>query len=217
MNPIVTLTQKLTPPYEEIKRDVNDFKKAHPSMTAQELADAYGNKICWKYTSVGIASALPGAIPRLGTATQIAIEGGSISADLALMLRWMGSMTCGIGYIYGRDMSTNFNQDYVKVLGLWCGVLTSAKEATKRVGTKVAVAQFKRVPGKIFTKINQKVGTTVITKYGTKRGGIAVGRLIPFGVGCIVGGSFNNYTMKTFKKKATVFFASDNDTILYWE
>lgn len=217
MNPIVTLTQKLIPPYEEIKRDVNDFRKAHPAMTACELADAYGSRICWKYTSVGVATALPSAIPGVGTMTQIAIEGCSISADIALMLRWMGSMTCGIGYIYGRDMTTNFNQDFVKILGLWCGVLKTAEQATKRVATKVAVSQFNKIPGKIFIKINQKVGTTIFTKYGTKRGGIAIGRLIPFGVGAIVGGTYNSVTMRTFKKKATVFFVSDNDTILYME
>ena len=215
MNPIVTLTQKLIPPFEEIERDVNDFRKAHPAMTAHELADAYGNRICWKYTSVGVATALPSAIPGIGTMTQIAVEGGSISTDLALMLRWMGSMTCGIGYIHGRDMTTNFNQDFVKVLGLWCGVLKTAEQATKRVATKVVVAQFKKVPGKIFQKINQKVGTTIVTKYGAKRGGIAIGRLIPFGVGSIVGGTYNGVTMRTFKKKATVFFATDNDNILF--
>ena len=217
MNPIVKLTQTLTPPYEEIKRDVNDFRKAHHAMTANELANAYGNRICWKFTSVGVLSALPSIIPGPGTGVQIAMEGGAISADLALMLRWMGSLTCGIGHIYARDMTTNFNQDYVKILGLWCGVLKTAEQATKRVATKVAVSQFKKVPGKIFTKINQKVGTTIVTKYGAKRGGIAIGRLIPFGVGAIVGGTYNSVTMKTFKKKAIFYFASDNDTNLYME
>ena len=186
-------------------------------MNAHELAEGYGNRICWKFTSVGVVSALPSVIPGLGTGAQIVIEGGSISADLALMLRWMGSLTCGIGYIYGRDMSTNFNQDYVKILGLWCGVLKTAEQATKRVATKVAVSQFNKIPGKIFIKINQKLGTTIITKYGTKRGGIAIGRLVPFGIGSIVGGTFNNVTMKTFKKKETAYYKSDDGNILYME
>ena len=217
MNSVVKLTQKLTPPFEEIRRDVDDFKKAHPSKNARGIANEYGDRICWKYTSVGIASALPGAIPGVGTCAQIAIEGGSIAADLALMLRWMGSMVYGIGYIYGRDMSTNFNQDFVKVLGLWRGVIKTAEKATKRVATKVAIAQFNRIPGKIFKRINNKVGRTIVTKYGTKRGGIALGKLVPFGVGCIVGGTYNRVTMKTFKKKSTAFFAPENDTILYME
>ena len=57
----------------------------------------------------------------------------------------------------------------------------------------------KRFPGKILQAINKKVGTTVLTKYGTKRGGIAIGKLIPFGVGVVVGGGFNYIMMKRFK------------------
>ena len=56
-------------------------------------------------------------------AAQIATEAGAITVDLAIMLRWMAAMICGIGHIYGRDIETEFNQNFVKVLGLWCGVL----------------------------------------------------------------------------------------------
>ena len=158
--------------------------------------------MCWRYASEGAATALPGAIPGLGTGAQIAIETGAISADLAYMFRCMAGMTIGIGIIYDRDVEATFNQDFVRVPGIWCGVLSLGKEAAVRVSSKVAVAQFKKVPAEIFKRINRKVATTIVTKYGTKRGGIAVGRLIPFGVGVIVGGGFNLATMKAFKQPA---------------
>lgn len=127
----------------------------------------------------------------------------------------MGAMTTGIGMIYGRDIESSFNQEFVKVLGLWCGVLKSTEETAKRIGTKVAVAQFKRVPAEIFKKINRKVGATILTKYGAKRGGIAVGKLIPFGVGTLIGGGFNLATMKTFKRNAIKYFSSYNGSQLF--
>ena len=37
-------------------------------------------------------------------------------------------------------------------------------------------------------KLNLKLGATVFTKYGTKRGGVALGRMLPFGVGAAIGG-----------------------------
>ena len=89
----------------------------------------------------------------------------------------MAGLTIGVGLIYERDTEASFNQDFVRVLGLWCGVLTLGKEATVRVASKVAIAQFKRVPAVIFQRINQRVGVTIVTKYGTKRGGVAAGRL----------------------------------------
>jgi hypothetical protein len=214
---LMKITSTLTPSCECISRDIADFKKNLNGKPLDEIADSYANRICWKYASAGAASALPGVIPGLGTAAQLAIEGGSISGDLLLMIRWMGSMVAGIGMIYGRDVTSNFNQDFIKVLGMWCGVLKGAKEASKRVGTKVAIAQFKKVSPKIFAQINKKVGTTIITKYGTKRGGIAIGRLIPFGVGAAVGGSFNLVTMKFFKKKAIEFYSNANGEELYME
>jgi len=213
-NVIVRMTKTLSPPFGEIKKDIADYKKAHKGKKMVELANGYGDSICRKYTSVGVATALPSIIPGLGTGAQIAIEGAAISTDLALMLRFMGSMTVGIGLIYKRDVETSFNQDFVRVLGLWCGVLKAAEKASKRVATKIAVAQFNKMPAKIFQKINQKVGTTILTKYGTKRGGIAIGRLIPFGVGALVGGLYNRYVMKSFKKKAIIFYSGGKNSTL---
>jgi hypothetical protein len=211
-HPIVKITSTLTPKFADIQRDVDDFKKGNSELSQNDLAGKYCDNICWKYSSFGAATALPGVIPGLGTLTQIATAGVTISGDLALMLRWMGSMTYGTALIYNRDIESNFNQDFVMVLGLWCGVLKAAEQASKRIATKVAVAQFKRVPGKIFQKINQKVGTTILTKEGTKRGGIAVGKLVPFGVGAIVGGSFNLVTMKSFKKHSIQYFSSSENS-----
>lgn len=214
---LIKITTTFTPSYDCISRDIVDYRKTTNGKSLDEIAHCYGDRICWKYASVGAASALPGMIPGIGTAAQVAAEASSISGDLALMVRWMGSMVAGIGIIYDRDIESNFNQDFVKVLGLWCGVLKSAQEATKRIGTKVAVAQFKKVPGKIFQKINSKVGTTIVTKYGTKRGGVAIGKLVPFGVGAIVGGGFNLATMKAFKNKAISFYSTGNGDELYME
>jgi len=144
---------------------------------------------------------------------QIGVEGAAQSADLAYMLRCMAGMVMGIGYIYERDLSTPFNQEFVRALGIWCGVLSLGKQATVRGTSKVAIAQFKRVPGEVFKRINRRVGTTIVTKYGTKRGGIAIGRLIPFGIGALVGGFFNLATMTGFKHAAINYYRTD-DAIL---
>ena len=50
----------------------------------------------------------------------------------------------------------------------------------------------------MLQKINTKLGTTVLTKYGTKRGGVALGRMLPFGVGATIGGSVNFITTWSF-------------------
>jgi hypothetical protein len=212
---ISTILDTLAPSKESMIKEVDDLRKSFPQKTKIELANLLGDRITRKYTSIGIASSLPSVIPGFGTAAQIAVEAGTISADLALLLRWMANLTYGIALINGKDMEEDFNKEFLKVLGIWCGVIKSVKEVSIKIGIKAASAQFnKHVSGKMLLKINQKVGTTILTKYGTKRGGIAIGKLIPIGVGVLVGGSFNYYTMKAFKRAATKYFFSDDNFII---
>lgn len=185
---VMQLVEALQPSREDVLKDINDLRKTHKKLNKLQLAHKYADKICWLYTSEGAATALPGVIPGLGTGVQIAVECGAITSDLAYMLRCMARMVIGIGHIYERDMAAPFNQEFVRVLGLWCGVLSLSKETAVRISSKIAIAQFKRVPAEIFKKINRRVATTIVTKYGSKRGGVAVGKLVPFGVGVLVGG-----------------------------
>ena len=130
---LLSIINGLSPSPEYVNREVQDLKYLHPNKSQDQLAKIWANKIRRNYTSVGIASALPSAIPGVGTAVQIAIEAGTISGDLALMLRWMGKMCMGIGFIYGNNMSMDINKDLLNILGLWCGVIQAAKEATKKI------------------------------------------------------------------------------------
>lgn len=212
---VTNLIGAVTPDISDIKRHIFDLKKANPSLSQNKLAEKWADSICQRYASLGAVTALPSAIPGLGTAVQVGVEAGGISADLAYMIRCMAGLTMGVGLIYERDIGATFHQDFVRVLGLWCGVLSLGKEATVKVSQKIAIAQFNKIPGEIFKKINQKVGTTIVTKYGTKRGGIAVGRLVPFGVGAAVGYGFNLVTMKRFKYQAITYYTTKNDILIF--
>jgi hypothetical protein len=217
---LLTIVNSVSPSFDSIKTEIAELKKSYPNKTKDELADLFGNRLRKKYTSVGLASALPSVIPGVGTAVQIATELTTISGDLALMLRWMASNCYGIALIYDKDINSEFNQEFVRVLGVWCGVIQSAKVVSAKIATKVAVVQFnKNVSGKVLQKINQRVGTTILTKYGAKRGGIAIGKLIPFGIGALIGGGFNYHTMNQFKKSAIEYFKVGNEEefIMYEE
>ena len=215
---LATIIQSVAPSNEHIAQEVYELKYLNSKLSRDQLALRWGKRIRNNYTSVGVATALPSSIPGIGTAAQIAIEAGTIPGDLALMLRWMGKLCMGISIIYGNNPEKSINQDLINILGIWCGVIDAAKNATTRVGAKVAVAQFnKRISGKTLAKVNQRVGTTVVTKYGTKRGGIALGKLIPFGVGAVIAGGFNYFTFNGFMKSAIDYYKNDNDYVMFEE
>jgi len=205
-----TLIKKLIPPFAPVRSEVALLKLKNPGKTPAELAKLYLIQVRRKYTGVGVVSALPGVIPGLGTVAQIAIEAGSISADVALMLRWMASLTYGTGLIYGQETEAEFEERFTVVLGLWSGVVVPEK-AMLAFGEKIGVNHFdQHITDRIRNRMQQKIGLKLVTKYGSKRGGVALGTLIPFGIGAAVGGAFNYSVMSKFGKSAEDYFKNHN-------
>lgn len=205
----ITIINAVTPSYNSIRSHVSELREAFPEKSNEELAELFCNRIRGKYTSVGVATALPSVIPGVGTVAQVAVEVSTVSAELALMLRWMAVTCFGTALIYGRDIENEFNQEFVKILGLWCGVIKTGQATATKMASKVAIKQFDRhISDRALKAINRKVGTTILTKYGTKRGGLAIGKLIPFGVGAAIAGTFNYITMNQFKKQAISYFGA---------
>ncbi|KOS06237.1 hypothetical protein AM493_09495 [Flavobacterium akiainvivens] len=202
------------PSFTTVESEVYALRFENPHKTPKQLAELYLKKTRRKYTSIGVATALPGVIPGLGTAAQIAIEAGAVSADVLFMLRWMASLCYGTALIYGRDIKDTFEDDFTVVLGIWAGVVEAEKAGAAR-GERISVNHFdKHVTDRIRNRMNQKIGRKLITKYGSKRGGVALGTLIPFGVGAVVGGTFNYFTIDRFGKAAIDYFGSDKNYIV---
>lgn len=190
---------KLAPDPKKVREWVREIRHENPGIARQDLAVYVSDYLTWQYSAQGATLALPGAIPGLGTIVQISTELTTVSADVALMIRNQTYLVFALGECYGIKGRETLLQDALICMGLWTNALSLTKNGAIRVGTKIAAANFKkRFPATIFKAINQRVGTTIVTKYGTKRGGVAVGKLIPFGVGVLVGGGFNYITMKRF-------------------
>ncbi|MGQ2982483.1 EcsC family protein [Flavobacterium sp.] len=201
---------KVMPAFADIRKDIEMLKQKEPGKSPDELSRLYSKDIRKKYTSVGVATALPGIFPGIGTAAQIAMEAGAVSADIALMLRWMAALCYGTGLIYGKDTEQDFEDDFTLVLGIWAGVVLPEKTAAAK-GEKIGVKHFdKHITDRIRNRMNQKIGRKLITKYGSKRGGAVLGRLVPFGVGAVVGGAFNYFTIDRFGKVADGYFRNEN-------
>ena len=66
----------------------------------------------------------------------------------------------------------------------------------------------KKLPGKVLTKINQKVGFRLFTKFGTK-GLVNLGKLVPV-VGGVIGGTLDFAETKVIANRAIKWFV-END------
>jgi len=211
---------KVFPPTEEVEKRVRVLQAEDPAAEPSELARRVVRQATARITGVGIVAALPGAVPGLGTAVQLGVTGTTISAEAWTILRNLTVMQLTVAGLHGHDIRDEARRDELLIVwGLETGAVIPAAEAGKRVGTKIAVSQFnRRVSGSVLSRINRKLGTTVVTKWGTKRGGVALGRLIPLGVGTTIGGAVNYATARSFGAALTRYYddlrPNDGDVVV---
>ena len=195
------------PSYEDIEaisERVRDLKAAHPGWTNTQAADVCVRRRTRRMSLAGAAAALPGAFPGIGTVAQIGLSGATFTTEVWLLLRNMAYLHYEVAAAYDQDLHHNdLQDDLVIAWGLTTGAVIPARDAARRVGARVAVIQFKApTPGRWLSILNRKLGATVLTKFGTKRGGVALRRLIPLGVGVIINAAVNYVTVRSFGRSS---------------
>lgn len=203
---VLRIVDSVQPSPNAIRRDIQGLRDAYPHLSNAAIAELWSNRICRRYAAEGALSAVPSVIPGLGTSAQLVLEGGAIAADLGFMLRCMADIVHGVAEALGRCIESNFNEEFVQVLATWCGETSIGKSAAMRLGSRIALAQAKRLPSEVVKRLQRRVARDLLAQFGVRRSGVALGRLIPFGVGALVGGSFNYATMQGFKTTALVHF-----------
>lgn len=169
--------------------------------------------------SQGVVAALPGAVPGLGTAIQVTLAATTVLPETVLLLRKMAHLQLCTAYAHGHKVEHPDNpahihpdrlEEFIVVMGIMTGAILPVKEGVKRFGGKLATVQItKRIPGRVLREINRRVGFTLLTKFGTKRGGIALGKVIPLGIGVAIGGGMNYQAIAQFQKVALRFYGEE--------
>lgn len=187
---------KVSPPVTQLATDY--LSKAKDTETAAKSFISYQIAKCTTsglITGVGGLITLPIAIP------------ANISSVLYVQMR----MIACLAHMGGYDT----NSDQVQTLVYACLAGISLDQVVKQVGIKVGVkfanAMVKKIPGTVLTKINQKVGFRLLTKFGTK-GVINIGKAIPL-VGGVISGGFDFAETKVIADRAYKMFILNDFSI----
>ena len=128
----------------------------------------------------------------------------AIPANISSVLYVQMRMIAGLAYMGGYDI----NSDQVQTLVYACLAGISIDQILKQTGIKLGVKFGKnlvqKIPGQVLTKINQKVGFRLVTKFGTK-GVINLGKAIPV-VGGIISGGFDLVETRAIATRAYNLF-----------
>ena len=125
----------------------------------------------------------------------------AIPANIGSVIYVQMRMIACTAYMADYDLNSDQTQTFVYACLAGVAVNSLLKQAGIKFGVKFANGVIKKIPGKVLTKINQKVGFRFITKFGSK-GIVNLGKMLP-GVGAIVGGGLDLVETKDVYKRQT--------------
>lgn len=174
----------------------DDYLNKYP--TKEEACKAMLNNQIVKCTTSGFVTGFGGFI------VMPIAKPANISSVIYVQMR----MIACTAYMAGYELNSDQTQTFVYACLAGVALNNALKQAGIKVGIKLANGVIKKIPGKVLTKINQKVGFRFITKFGTT-GVVNLGKMIP-GVGAIVGGGFDLAETKIIAKRAYKWFWQGN-------
>ena len=185
---------------------LNGIPKVSPSV--EEMANDYLKK--YKTKEEACKAMIRNQITKCATSGFITGFGGFITmpvtlpANITSVIYVQMRMIACTSYMAGFDLDSDKTQTLVYACLAGVAVNNVIKQASIKFGVKFANGLIKKIPGKVLTKINQKVGFRFITKFGTK-GVVNLGKLIP-GVGAVIGGGLDLVETKIIAKRSYKWF-----------
>ncbi len=185
------------------------------SQSVEELANEYIEKYPTKEKA--IKAMIKNQILKCTTSGFITGFGGfitmpvTIPANLSSVIYVQMRMIACCAYISGHELHSDQTQTFVYACLAGVSVNAILKQGGIKFGMKFAQGLVNKIPGKVLTKINQKVGFRFITKAGSK-GIINLGKAIP-AVGSVVGGTLDFAETKIIADRAYKWFIEGDVSI----
>lgn len=170
---------------EYLKNNNHDVDNAIKSLSNYQTVKAAASGFL---TGLGGLITLPVAIP----------------ANIASVLLFQMRMIASIALMRGYDLKSDQVQTFVYACLTGKSVSDILKGTGIIISQKLTTSMIKKIPGTVLTKINQKVGWRLLTKFGEK-GTINLVKLVPV-VGGLVGATFDTASTRLIAKVANKTF-----------
>ncbi len=174
------------------------------SKSCEELAQEYMDR--YKASTIAARELIKQQLLKCSASGFITGFGGlltlpvTVPANVASVLYVQMRMIAALAAIGGYDV----HSDEVQTLVYLCLVGSSLTDVVKSTGIKIAnkvtTNMLKKLPGAVLTKINQKVGFRLLTKFGTK-GAVNLVKVVPV-AGALVGAGIDYGSTKLIADKA---------------
>jgi hypothetical protein len=163
-------------------------RQRRPDATPAEAVRALERMYRSTLTGTGAAVGAVAAVPAVGTGTALALSGGEVLSTLELTALFAFSLA----QIHGVPLD-EIERRRTLVMGIMIGGsgTDTIQKIAERSGQHWAKEIVAQVPRSTLLRINKVLGANFVTKYGTRQGIIVLGRVVPFGIGAVIGGAAN--------------------------
>lgn len=135
----------------------------------------------------------------------------TIPANMGSVLYEQLRMIACCAYLGGYDPREEEVQTFVYACLAGISVNSIAKKFGIKFSKRIANNAIEKIPGKVLTKINQKLGFRFITKFG-EHGLVNLGKMVP-GVGAVVNGGFDYAETKAIGNRAFKMFIQNDFSV----
>lgn len=176
-----------------------------PGSVRPERISALTDSFARELGVAGAAAGAAAAAPTVGTAATLA----ATTAELAWFTARAGDLILTIAAVHGRpDPTVDERRAWVlAVLIYGSSARDGFARAINEASTGVAPAANHRVSLATLQTANRLMSRSLIRRYGSRRGMIALGRALPIGIGAVIGGSANYLAIRSLARNADGFFA----------
>ena len=155
--------------------------------------------------SVGAATGAAATVPSIGTAAALSMG----VAEFGWFTARASELILTVAVLHGHDRAS-VEERRAWILSVLIFGSGAAEGFTRIAGEAGRAAPRRggvRAPIAMIRGMNSSMGRMLISRYGRKRGAVALGTALPFGIGAFVGGTANYAGMKAIGKHASSFFA----------
>ncbi|MEP9392126.1 hypothetical protein ABLE92_00280 [Gordonia sp. VNQ95] len=183
---LIDKAQRLQAP--AVAKYVLGLREKYPNDSPAQIITRLEKRYLNAVTSSGSAVGATAAIPGVGTVTAL----GAVTGETALFLEASALLALAIAEVHGIGIhETERRKTLVLTVAL-------GEEGLARLGRVVgtqggALRRLGRAsaPNGAFAKLNKTLVNRVAKKYALKRAPLIVGRILPAGIGAVIGGAGN--------------------------
>lgn len=178
---------------DEVFAFVNDIKTKYPKLDNDKLAKKVANKIKRKCAIQGGLMAFPGAIPGVGSMIQVGIS----VLDFSQLIKNQVYLIFSIGYCYGIS-----DTDKLKTITLKCFGSTLDIDTVVSFGNPIGKKMVEKLSDKAIRLMIKKLQKALVKKFFLN----LILKLIPFGIGIILGSISHWIVLRKFQYSSIKFF-----------